>query len=149
MLSMAARTTKIKFLAMFVLAFLCLNAGGTVCLAYCQGFGQTTAAKDHCPLQKAGSDCEGSKNHAKSSSGQQALDLRSLECCTLSISFVPAPVEKHAFLVQTSALVAETFKLSSVFDPSPEIPGYILDLGYREPVYDLRGERIRHHVFRI
>src|SRR3982751_5126924 len=97
---------KIKLVTFFILAFLCLNVGGAVCLAYCQSGVAMQAAKDHCPLHKADADCH-SKKDAQKSSDQFAVEANSVTCCTLAINVFIAPLEKRQStpdVVQIAAL---------------------------------------------
>ena len=78
---------------MFVVAFICLNAGGAVCVAYCRSMTPAADVSEHCPLKKADSHChKGSKAETSSEATSVAGD--EIFCCSVTVGFIPAPVEK-------------------------------------------------------
>ena len=127
---MANRPLKIRFLAAFVIAFVCLNASGAVCLAYCQSFESAVSETEHCPLKKAVEHCD------KSTDGKEltSVDLSTgeLDCCPMTVSFFAAPVEKSSYsFVKTSGATASQPDLSGVaFNARANFP---VRFSYRGP----------------
>ena len=135
-----------RFLSLFVVAFLCLNAGGVLCLTYC---GQAFQAKaDHCPLKKqAASHCPHSNRNAAPTENY-SFEASSVTCCMLPISLFSAPLEKRAGISIDTAVAVNIEKIE--FTPffsvrSRQIPKFY----YRPPPNDGRFERVRNQVFRI
>jgi hypothetical protein len=122
-----------------------LNAGGLLCVAYCQDW-EFTASADHCPIAKA-SDCD-KTDEITFESDAVAVEDHSADCCPFTISFFAAPVEKPNSSVDAPA--------ASLLE-KPAVP---LPVGaarhtsrshpdYRGPPRDRRTDRIKHRVFRI
>ena len=147
---MPNRSFKFKFLAGFVLAFICLNAGGAVCVAYCQSFGIAAAAEsEHCPLKKASAvHCDKSQDdNDKRDSMSVAADI---ECCPMTVSFFAAPVEKNSLSFAPAPTAAATVR-REVFKPlAHRNESLALVPNYRgPPPLDRRIERIKHALLRI
>jgi hypothetical protein len=141
------RRSKNKLISLFVLAFLCLNAGGVLCLTYCsQG---VKARPEHCPLRNARAHCPHSKTPAKTADADQASAIGSVSCCVMPIGMIaPAPLEARTRVevpVAAAIVVKTTAVERPVLSQSRQIPGYY----YRPPPNDRRGDRIRNQVFRI
>ncbi len=142
-------TTNKRILAAFVLAFLCLNVGGVLCLTYCSQIAMASAVP-------ATSDSHLSEHcrKAKQAAEEKNLDSSRLQaaeasCCMLPVTMFSAPVEKRAeFSVN---LVVEAppeirFELTApVFSAHSSIAIPV----YRPPPLDRRFERILHSVIRI
>ncbi len=79
------RTSKV--LAIFLLTFVCLNAGGAACLAYCENF--EIADADHCPLARKADHCNLTIQTAEKT---EAINGLSLDCCRLPLSIISAPL---------------------------------------------------------
>ena len=139
--------THTKLLSLFVVAFLCLNAGGLLCLAYCATPSQIEAA--HCPLKKRAAD------HCNpSSKSEQALEnvvfkANSVTCCIIPVSIFAAPIEKEAGQLIYPSPVAETvvgLAFATTWSTrSRQIPRSF----YRPPPNDYRFQRVRNQIFRI
>ena len=78
-----------KFIAAFLLLFVCMNAGGAVCVAYCRSV-ISAATEAHCPLPKKESHCDKS---APTSDGGPALAATKFDCCPMIVSFIPGTLE--------------------------------------------------------
>jgi hypothetical protein len=145
---MFRHSVKMRFGSLFVLVFLCLNASGAACLAYCEEF-EIFPDSDSCPLAKLSDDC--AKHHAAGSRrNNESVSLPSTEidCCALAINFVSAPIEGNKTTQQPPAI------LPSLFGVEQAIVGYAskwnLDsVKYRTPLYHRPPIRLRHCVLRI
>ncbi len=141
-------TTNKRILAAFVLAFLCLNVGGALCLTYCSQIAMAAPAiSDDSHLSE---HCRKAKREAEEKNKDSSrVDTDEASCCMLPVSMLSAPVEKRAeFAVE---LVAEAppvvrFEISAPVLSAVNSP--ILPV-YRPPPLDRRGERILHSVIRI
>lgn len=135
-----------KLLSLFVIAFLCLNVGGMLCLAYCATPVKADAA--HCPLKKKASEHCNRSNNGQTSENI-AFKVSSVTCCSMPVSIFAAPLEQKSDTSIEFAIVAATTNETVVFvSPlvrSRQIPKYY----YRPPPNDLRFERVRNQVFRI
>jgi hypothetical protein len=147
---MAIRPLKIKFLAAFVIAFVCLNAGGAVCVAYCQSYEIAAVESEHCPLKKPASEhCDKS---VKESEDHASVNIQTgeLDCCPMTISFFAAPVEKNSssFLEIAVAAGGTNADLSVVANPTrPTFPNTV---NYRGPPPRMRSPlRNRYFLLRI
>lgn len=145
---MSGRPIKIKLFSAFVIAFICLNAGGAACVAYCQSMGvSVTAGQAHCPLKKAGADCDrstGAKD--RNSVGQPSGEL---DCCPMTVSFFAAPVEKNSnpYSEPTVAAVVTPKTRHVEFRSNDSYPA---TANYRgPPPLDRRSLRIQHCILRI
>lgn len=143
---MGLRRKYTRSLALFVVAFLCLNPASVVCLAYCN-YQIQVASADHCPLKKKNSDCHGSK---KKTAPQDAtsIDTGAAKNCVVPLNVIAAPVEaKYGTSVETVAAppVEKISPTAAVPVRSRQIPKFY----YHPPPNDLRFERVRNQVFRI
>ncbi len=134
-------------LSLFVVAFLCLNAGGVMCLAYCAT--PSKAVAEHCPLKKKASEhCNRSKNKEQASESV-AFKANTVTCCIMPVSIFATPLEKKAGTVIEAAPVAEVAD-EAVFAPAVLARSrQISKFYYRPPPNDSRFERVRNQVFRI
>jgi hypothetical protein len=142
----AAATT--RALSVFVVAFLCLNAGAFVCLGYCE-MGIAPAAA-HCPLQKAGADsCPLSQAAAKKAASESdSVSGSALTCLMLPVGVVGAPLEAKAGTITAVPLTSPVEKIEfvpAVLAASRQESKFY----YRPPPNDARMNRVRNHVFRI
>lgn len=139
--------TKTRFLSLFVFAFLCLNAGGVFCLAYC-GQAVKARAANHCPLKKKGSDhCHGSKKTTQTTD-TDSLEASSVKCCLLPISLFATPLEAKYGVAIDAVTVAniETPDFAPILlVRSRQLPKFY----YRPPPNDRGTDRVRNQVFRI
>lgn len=127
------------------MAFVCLNASGVACLAYCETF-DVTAETEHCPLKRLSEDCDKtSVDHANSIS----VNGHAMDCCQLAVSFFAPPVEQKSFsfdspsegVPQRFAAVQPNFTLADTFDITFDYRG--------PPPLDRRGNRLKNRIFRI
>lgn len=144
---MRQSSLEIKLIALFVVAFVCLNAGGAVCVAYCRSTLESVASAEHCPLQKAKNHCD---HQATEDANESASAIRTnpADCCPMTISFIGAPIEKRSAFFEQAVVPAEVvpgqFVFSYSFKPfSPSIDAY------RGPPLDRRGDRLKHRLIRI
>ena len=138
---------QIKLMAFFVMAFICLNAAGALCVAYCQSF-DLRADTEHCPLAKSSERCDKSKNSENPPTASFAVDGDEMGCCPMTVSFFAGPVEKKQFSIQSVVAVpvpnyapAPAFTFAAKIFPS--------ELAYRGPPLDRRVDRLKHCVLRI
>src|SRR3954470_3749754 len=141
---------KTKLLSLFVLTFLCLNAGGAVCLAYCQGGASYKAeSAEHCPLPANTAHCPlHADMPAEPTENTDAATSNAVQCCTLAINLFAAPLEQKQVsqeVVLVPAVeplaVAAVFVLVALSSPRSVTVG--------PPLLDKRVERLKHCVFRI
>ena len=141
---MTSRPFQTKFLAAFLLLFVCMNAGGAVCVAYCRSV-VLAAADDHCPLAKKDLHCDRSRPENKD---ETALSAGTLDCCPMVVSFIPGTLEpKQTFSTAATAVHASNFVTSPVIVVSryrfANIPAY------RGPPKNERVLHITNRVLRI
>jgi len=130
---------------MFVLAFLCFNAGGIFCLAYCQT--GMNARVESCPLAGLKPDCPHSKRQT-TAPGRTAVEGNAVKCFVLPIGIFSAPVDGKASVNISVAPVTAVQPLAPlvlIADATRQLP----DNFYRPPPKDRRVERVRNQVFRI
>ena len=133
-----------KLIAAFLLLFVCMNAGGTVCVAYCRSV-VLNAADAHCPLAKNGHHCDRS---TKADSNEPSISATKFDCCPMIVSFIPGTLEpKQTFGTATDAVPATDFNVSLIVVVSryrfQNIPAY------RGPPKDERVLHITNRVLRI
>jgi hypothetical protein len=147
---MSPISIKTKLLSIFVLTFLCLNAGGAVCLAYCQGASAHIEKKDDCPLAKKSADCPHASHGQMPMQSDKApiAEANSVTCCSLAINVLVAPIERrqmsHDVAVAVTAEpvgVVRRFEFAQIRLPDPVFAN--------TPVLDRRSDRVKHRVFRI
>ena len=139
------RSKKNRLISLFVVAFICLNAGGAVCVAYCRSM--PSAAEEHCPLKKTDSHChKGSKGENSSEATSVAGD--EIFCCSVTVGFIPAPVEK---LFRFTNIVSTALVDTHTIEPRlVSIPSFTSTFDYRgPPPLDRRVERIKLRLLRI
>lgn len=145
------RSTK-KILAAFVLAFLCLNVGGLVCLTYCSQIAMASAMpssdgsylSEHCRRAK--------KEAEEKDQNAEKISATAASCCMMPVSMFAVPLEKQtraSFVLAADTAPAANVEIYSFSSPSivslPIDPAPV----YRPPPLDRRGERILHSVIRI
>src|SRR5688500_5530036 len=110
---------KNKVIAIFLVAFVCLNAGGAVCVAYCQSAMEAIAAsEDHRPQKKA-AHCDPAGGNRQETA--DAVESSKPDCCTMTLSFVGAPIEKRTISFETAEqviAVKPNFTGPAIFRPS-------------------------------
>lgn len=133
-----------KLTSIFVAAFICLNAGGAMCVAYCQAF-DTVAESEHCPLKKTSEDCDG---QAEQSSDSAAVLGHELDCCPMTVSFFAGPIEKSSFSFDAAAEIAEVPQ-TSIAVRFAGLTFSDRSYSYRGPPLDRRTDRLKHCLIRI
>lgn len=142
---MFRRRIQIKLFAVFVMAFVCLNASGAACLAYCETLG-ITAETDECPLKKLSEHCDKAGEQTPHSI---SVDSHEIDCCPIVASFFTAPVEAKSFSFETAAQAVPirseatepTFGVADTFAATSRYRG--------PPPLDRRIDRLKYQVFRI
>ena len=141
--------TRTKIVSLFVLAFLCLNVGGALCLTYCSQILPAKAStpddshiSEHCRLAKQRAEKE------QKDTEKVSVDAHSASCCTMPVSLFAAPVETRnrfsAVFTAAMPVIALEFTAPSLVDLTiPAMPVY------RPPPLDRRVERLRNCVIRI
>ncbi len=136
-----------RFVALFVVAFICLNAGGSVCVAYCQTF-DLADETEHFPVQELPEHCNKSKSGADDSNAVVTTESEEADCCPFTISFVAAPVEGNQASVVTIAAIPIQELL-----PAPTLVATathsIILTPYRGPPMDHRIDRLKNCIIRI
>jgi hypothetical protein len=142
---MLRHRTQIRLIAFFVTAFICLNAGGALCVAYCQGF-DVEAKTEHCPLAKSSEHCD--KNN-KGENGAIAVSDNEMDCCPMTVSFFAGPVENKQFSFDSAATASvQEFSFTSTVFVSRQ--RFLSDISYRgPPPLDRRINRLKHCIIRI
>ena len=135
-----------KLTALFITAFVCLNAGGAMCVAYCQTFDLAEEPADHCPLKKVSKHCEG-QDLADTGTTSVGAGV-GLDCCPMTVSFFAAPVEKNSFSIDAAAEIVAA-ELPSVNIRFASATTFDRSFNYRGPPLDRRVERIKHCIIRI
>ena len=142
-------STKTKLISIFVLAFLCLNAGGAFCLAYCQSTSaHVVATEDHCPLPKGDSDCHHTAQQPPAKEDASSVGSGAVTCCSLAINVLVAPIERKQVSQDLVAAASEQPVVSTPVFAASSLPS-IRPLYLRPLVRDRRFERIKNRVFRI
>ena len=147
---MSPISIKTKLLSIFVMAFLCLNAGGAVCLVYCVTPLKAAAAEtEHCPLPKASqAHCPHATRSETPKGDETAAGSNAVSCCSLAINVFVAPIERKQASHDLVAIVPEKPVVASqVFEFSPV--SFVQPLEIRSLARDRRFERIKNRVFRI
>jgi hypothetical protein len=144
---MKPATATTRVLALFVVGFLCLNAGAFLCLAYC-GKAMAAATAESCPLKKAGiSHCPHSQAATKDQD-DASFAGSSVTCCMLPVGVFGAPLESKSGTITSVAVttaIEKTEFVPVVLAASRQIPKFY----YRPPPNDARLDRVRNQVFRI
>ena len=144
---MMQKPTGKKTLALFVLAFLCLNVGGALCLSYCTqlSFAKSVKADD----SHLSEHCRQAKKAAEEKNQNSSITANSAACCMLPVSLFAAPVGK---LNRFSAVAGDVATTTTAFEFTPpaqtvfDTPAVPV---YRPPPLDRRVERVLHCVIRI
>lgn len=133
---------KIRFLALFVTIFVCLNGAGAACVAYCQTMDAPEETADHCPLKKLSADCDSSRPSFSAHGGD-------FDCCPMTVSFFAAPVEKTSFSVKQAA-AAVVIKAEVYRAEFRSYTPLLSAISYRgPPPLDRRIDRIKHCLLLI
>lgn len=135
-----------KLISVLVLAFLCLNVGGALCLTYCS---QVMAAEPE--AAHLSEHCRRAKEKAEELESQKTkLVADEASCCMMPVAMPAAPIEKQARIapIDVSAAVAA----ASEFHYTPQRLDTAAAVSvpvYRPPPLDHRFERLLHSVIRI
>ena len=141
---MKRRPSQSRFIAAFLLLFVCMNAGGAVCVAYCRSV-VLAAADDHCPLPKKERHSDRSTSEDED---ETALTASELDCCPMVVSFIPGTLEpKQTFSTVTASVPAS----NSIVTPSFVVSRYRFANipAYRGPPKNERLLHITNRVLRI
>jgi hypothetical protein len=141
---------KIRFLALFVMAFVCLNAAGAVCVAYCRGFAVGGEVTDsHSQEKSLSTHCDRSPESGKRDNGRAISVGRNADVCPMTVSFLAASVEKKSFVFFQPILVAVIETSASPVRISISSSD-VSQKHYRgPPPLDRRSERIKHRLLLI
>lgn len=143
---MLAGTKSIKLISLFVVAFLCLNAGGVLCVAYC---GQArNAAAAHTRTMLGSEHCRMHAEPQAIKDDKRTSIARAVDCCTLPVSFFAAPVEKSAVVDGPAAVLSAAIDFERVSTQYLAIRSEALPV-YHPPPIDRRTDRILNCVIRI
>ena len=139
---------KTRLASLFVLAFVCLNAGGALCVAYCRAYDAELEA-EHCPLKKLDDHCD-KAGEGKTGDSASLVASREMDCCPMTVSFFAAPLENRA--TQFAAEV-EAIAVTKIAAPTAKVlrlANLFLTYQYRgPPPLDRRVERIKHRLLLI
>lgn len=146
---MFAKQNFSRGVSVFVLAFLCFNFAGALCLTACTQFfaAKTNAASDahlsdHCKQAKKAAE-ERDRDSTK-------VEIGAASCCMMPVAMFGVPVEKRPEINVVPVVAALPAAINSEFSApalhSASLPATPV---YRPPPLDRRGERILHAVFRI
>jgi len=145
---MNPQAVKTKLLTLFVLTFLCLNAGAAVCLVYCQGTFAHAAEKEHCPLAKNTADCPHAGKSVPVNSNGAAVESNAVSCCTIAVNIFAAPLERRqvpqdvvAAMPAEPVAAVKSFALRPVVRTEP--------VRWVERLADRRSDRVKNCIFRI
>ncbi len=147
LVDMMLRLTGRKTLAMFVLAFLCLNVGGALCLTYCSQMAMAAASNSE--DTHLSEHCRRAKKEAEDKNQNSSVNSDEAACCMMPIALFTAPVEKRSSF--TTVLIAEAPAAVEFDHSAPAIAGHeeLATPVYRPPPLDRRVDRILNCVIRI
>lgn len=137
-----------RLVAIFLVAFVCLNAGGALCVAYCQSSFETAhePIDQHTQKLKSG-HCDNS-DQSEDGTAVAGFGSGGMDCCPMTISFVAGPVEKNSFSAGEPAMAVvanvNSFKPAILDRARIYIPA-----AYRGPPLDRRISRLKNCVIRI
>ena len=129
----------------FVIAFVCLNLGGAMCLTYCTQSAKAAPASAPMP-----SHCEHHKKQAQTpTTNNDSASATAAACCAMPVSLIATPIEERgtATITDTAALSiasAAPFEIFRTFTANR-----VVERVYRPPPLDQSGSRLRNCVFRI
>ena len=142
---MFRHSIKIRFLALFVVAFICLNAGGAMCVAYCRGTEAVEPESDHCPLEKLEEHFDRAGDEKRSA----VVRTSEIDCCPMTVSFFAAPLEQVTFKFQAAASAAVSVSYEHPTRPRSQVRSVEI-IPYRgPPLLDCRTDRIKYRLLRI
>jgi hypothetical protein len=145
---MHSKSFKTKLIAVFLVAFVCLNAGGAMCVAYCQSaLEKVSASTEHCPLKKKADHCDPDLTEEAGATAN-SFGSNEIDCCPMTVSFIGGPIEKRSITFETAAISA----VATIRHEAPTLPHkalQILPAAYRGPPMDRRVERVKNCIIRI
>ncbi|MBK6749450.1 MAG: hypothetical protein KA956_00020 [Pyrinomonadaceae bacterium] len=130
----------------FVIAFVCMNLGGAMCLTYCS---QSAKAA---PLDLAAmpSHCEHHKKQAKPpTKDNDRASAKAAACCTMPVSMIAAPVEERGIIAFADTVVVASATVTPIELFRTFSSNRVVERVYRPPPLDQRSTRLRNCVFRI
>ena len=145
-----------RMAAAFVLAFLCLNAAGALCLSYCAGMMATSASasakgdatesdshlSEHCKAMK--------REAADADSERTKAAAIEPACCMMPVAMLAVPVERSVKFDTSDAPVAMPASVEFAYTPvSANHFNSIQQPVYRPPPLDRRTKRQLNCVIRI
>ncbi len=134
-----------KFISRFVLAFLCLNLGGALCLTYCIQ-GASAAAMSSSQMS---SHCQHHKQTQTPPTQNEQASAKTVACCLMPVSLIAAPLEERGSLFTENAALGTRIALPEFAIPFLSSTSRIVECVYRPPPLDHRTDRLRNCVFRI
>ncbi len=144
---MITNSKKTRLLALFVVAFVCLNAGGGVCVAYCQTM-DAVVESDHCPLKKQSKHC-GKVTDRGDETQTTVWASYEFDYCPMTVTLLAGPIEKNSVSLteDSQAAVAKSEPRTSAGHFATI---FTATFNYRgPPLLDRRTERIKHQLLRI
>lgn len=143
---MNVRLITTRVLTVFVLAFICLNGFGALCVAYCQTVEASYEKAEHCP---GGSGVLTKANSATVPDTPAVTDIGANDdCCPLTVAFVAAPIESKQQTPAPSVMMADLSYIDHVL-LKVERPFSNSIPPYRGPPIDRRLDRVMHCVLLI
>ncbi len=143
---MNVRSITTRVLTVFVLAFICLNGFGALCVAYCQTVEASNEKAEHCP---GGSGVLTKANSATVPDTPAVTEIGANDdCCPLTVAFVAAPIESKQQTPAPSVMMAELSYIDHVL-LKVERPFSNSIPPYRGPPIDRRLDRVMHCVLLI
>ena len=142
---MNRHSAQTKLISLFVLAFICLNAGGAVCVAYCR---TSDGASPNSAVGKPVHHCEKAPKDPEET-GPAITAARELRPCPMTVSFIAGPVEKHTLPTYKSQAAA--MPIIGISTPTaPMFNPAAVPVAYRgPPLIDRRPDRIKKRLFLI
>ena len=139
---------KIRFTALFIVAFICLNAGGALCVAYCRSEGPSPG-KAHPTPEQTSHHCGKSGGPKKEPVDSVALTDNRLDCCPMTVSFFGGPIEKQV-RQSSPTVIALVAKIETAQLERFRVERFATRFNYRgPPPLDRRTDRIKHRLLLI
>ena len=145
---MDPKSFRIKLIAVFLVAFVCLNAGGALCVAYCRSvLEKASDPAEHCPLKKKASHCD--TENSEPVAAVASLAGNKIDCCPMTISFIGAPIEKKSLFFEPAAVALVVPVRHDPPSVTLNAASQISPPAYRGPPLDRRVERVKNCIIRI
>lgn len=137
---------KTKSTALFLIAFVCLNAGGAFCAAYCRSaFTAIAAHHSHASLKPI-LHCDAETANPRNDSS--VVRNGKVKGCAMSIGLIAAPIEKKVSSSEVAA-APETVKTQTLYRVAFANTVQTFIPAYRGPPLDRRVDRIKQGLIRI